>query len=199
MKILGLTGSIGMGKSTVAAMFRQLGCRVSDADALAHRLMQPHTAAFAEITHHFPTALQNGQINRRKLGQLVFPHPEKLALLESILHPRIRALHHQAIAHQRHHRAPLLVLEIPLLFETNAHELCDAVATVTAPAFLQRQRVLARPGMTAEKFAHILTQQLPDAQKRQQADFIIQTGLNKAETFRAVQQIINELTAHTGA
>jgi dephospho-CoA kinase len=191
--ILGLTGSIGMGKSTVARQFKQLGAVVSDADKVVHALMRPGSAAFDAIAHAFPDAVIEGAVDRRALGKIVFENPAKLARLEAILHPQVRAFHHALARKLARWRQGLLVLEIPLLFESGADAMCDAVAVVTAPAYIQKQRVLARLGMTEQKFHQILLRQLSDAEKRVRADFIIQTGLGKAHSLRQVKQIINDL------
>lgn len=191
--ILGLTGSIGMGKSTVAAQFKHRGVWVVDADALVHRLMLPKGAAFQSITLAFPEVVEHGQINRQKLGKIVFADDAKLKKLEHILHPRVRQKIGQTIRQAIYRRIPLLVLEIPLLYETKADRLCHHVAVVTAPPFIQQQRVLRRSGMTAEKLKQILKHQMPDPEKRRRADVVIHTGLGKA---MSLQQVKTTLAAH---
>jgi dephospho-CoA kinase len=193
LTVLGLTGSIGMGKTTVAAQFARLGAEVSDADKVAHALMQPHSTAFDEIAHAFPAAVKKGEIDRRELGKIVFADPAALAKLEIILHPRVRAAHEHKIRLLRRQRRPLLVLEIPLLFESGAHTICDYVAVVTAPPYIQRQRVLKRPGMTEQKFRQILARQLPDAEKRARADFVINTGLGEWHALREVRDVMKKM------
>lgn len=188
--ILGLTGSIGMGKSTVAGQFRQCGVPVVDADALVHQLMTPRGEAFNAIARAFPQALENGLINRQQLGRIVFAEDKKLRQLEQLLHPQVRHKIKHAIRHAQYGRVPLMVLEIPLLFETNAEMLCDAVVVVTAPYFLQRQRVMRRAGMTEEKFRQILQHQMPDAEKRRHADWVIPTGSGKAASRASVFNIV---------
>lgn len=191
--ILGLTGSIGMGKSTVAAQFQRLGARVVDADALVHQLMAPRGAAYAPIAAAFQQAVENGRINRQVLGRIVFAEDARLKQLEHILHPLVRGQIKKEIRRAEYLRHKLLLLEIPLLYETGAEALCDAVAVTTAPAFIQRRRVMQRPGMTETKFRHILQHQLPDAEKRKRADAVIHTGLGRAASMRAVSTILTAI------
>jgi dephospho-CoA kinase len=190
MIILGLTGSIGMGKSTVVAQFKQCGATVVDADALVHQLLSPKGAAFAAVAEVFPQAVENGQINRQILGKNVFAEDTALAVLESILHPLTFAAMVGQAQQARLLGAKIVVMEVPLLFEKGFDVLCDAVAVVTAPTFIQRQRVLKRKGMTAQKLQQILRHQLPDAEKRKRADAVIHTGLGKAHSFRQVQALL---------
>jgi dephospho-CoA kinase len=192
MVVLGLTGSIGMGKSTAAKMFRYLRVPVHDADAAVHRLMAPSGAAFGEIAKAFPEAITDGRIDRQILGRLVFGDPAALKRLENILHPLVRAEETAFLRQQRLAGRSLAVLDIPLLFETGGEKRCDYVAVVSAPRFIQRQRVLSRPGMTPEKFEQILAKQMPDAQKRHQADFILPTGLGRGVTFAYIQSITRQ-------
>jgi len=187
--VLGLTGSIGMGKSTVAGQCRYLGAVVSDADATVHRLMAPGGAAFTPIAAKFPQVMENGRINRRKLGQIVFTDDEALHWLEGLLHPLVRAAHLAVIRRARYQRRPWVVLEIPLLYETGAEAICDAVAVVTSPEFIQHQRVMKRAGMTEEKFRQILAKQMPDAEKRRRADAVIETGQGKAFSLKQVKAL----------
>lgn len=192
-KVIGLTGSIGMGKSTVARQFRQHGAWVSDADAIVHRLMAPGGKAFEAIAQRFPEVIQDGTIDRKALGRIVFSNDQALRWLEQLLHPLVRQEHLAIIQQARYRRQHTVVLEIPLLFETGADTLCDIVCVVTCPAFLQRQRVLRRPGMTDERLQQVLAKQLPDWEKRQRADAIIQTGLGKRESLRTVRRIMRHL------
>ncbi len=193
MIILGLTGSIGMGKSTAAAEFRRQGIPVHDSDAVVHRLLGPNGEAVAEIDAAFPGSARGGGIDRKVLGDRVFGDPVALRRLESILHPRVRMAEAVFLHRMARRRAALVVLDIPLLLETGAQRRCDAVAVVTAPARLQTRRVLARPGMTPEKLAAILAQQMPDRLKRRQADFLIPSGLGRAPTNRAIRRVIADL------
>lgn len=193
MLVIGLTGSIGMGKSTVAAMLRRLGLPVHDADAAVHRLMEKGGAAVAAVEAAFPGVAVAGRIDRRLLAPRVLGNPEALGRLEAILHPLARASARAFLARQARLRRPLAVLEIPLLFETGGERLCDAVIVVSAPATTQRARVLARPGMTAERLEAVLARQLPDAEKRRRADFVVQTGLSKAHALRQLRGIVTVL------
>ena len=190
--ILGLTGSIGMGKSAVAAMFRGLGVPVFDADAAVHELQGPDGACLAPIERAFPGTTGPGGVDRQKLGAAVFGNPAALRLLESIVHPEVAELRRTFLADNA--AAPLIVFDIPLLFEKTGDHGLDAVAVVSAPAQMQRERVLARPGMTPEKFEQILKLQVPDAEKRARADHVIDTGVSLAETRHAVQQLVHALT-----
>ncbi len=190
MVILGLTGSIGMGKSTAAAMFRRLGVPVHDADATVHKLTGPDGQAVAAIEAAFPGAVKDGAVDRQALGQAVFDKPVELRKLESILHPLVRQQQNRFLRSAANRRARLVVLDIPLLFETGGDQFCDAVAVVSAPESHQRIRVLSRPGMTEEKFRSILAQQVPDAEKRRRADFIIPTGRGKRPSLQSIRRLI---------
>ena len=189
--ILGLTGSIGMGKSAVAAMLEDLGVPVFDADAAVHQLQGPDGALLAPIERAFPgtTGLQG--VDRPKLGAAVFGNPEKLRVLESIVHPEVAEMRRAFLADNED--APLIVFDIPLLYEKTGAAGLDAVVVVSAPADVQRTRVLTRPGMTAEKFEKILALQVPDADKRARADFVIDTGLPLAETRQQVAALVSHL------
>ncbi|WP_085121885.1 dephospho-CoA kinase [Tistlia consotensis] len=194
-RVLGLTGSIGMGKSTAAGMLRRLGVPVHDADAAVHRLMAKGGAAVPAIEAAFPGVVVEGRVDRRRLGARVFADPAALRRLEAILHPRVRAAARRFVERHARRRVPLICLDIPLLFETGGEAQCDAVAVVTAPSWLQRQRVLRRPGMTEDKFRQILAQQLPDAEKRRRAQFVVQTGLGKRDTLRQLRSIVRQMEA----
>ena len=191
-KILGLTGSIGMGKSTVAAMLRDMGVPVFDADAAVHDLQGAGGSLLPAIEAAFPGTTGPHGVDRRALGSAVFGHPEKLRVLEGIVHPAVAALRAQFL--DEHAAAPLVVLDIPLLFERVGTGGLDAVAVVSAPAAVQRERVLARPGMTARKFEEILRLQVPDAEKRARADFVIDTGMPLAATRDQVAGVVKALT-----
>jgi dephospho-CoA kinase len=190
MIILGLTGSIGMGKTTAAENFRRLGVRVHDADAAVHRLMAPGGAAVRRVAEAFPLALAGDAIDRRQLGALVFDNDTELKRLEAILHPLVGASRDRFLAEAARAGERVVVLDVPLLFETGGEARCDAVSVVSAPAFIQRQRVLMRSGMTAEKLDAIQARQMPDAEKCWRADFLIPTGLGRVENFRAVATIL---------
>lgn len=193
MIVLGLTGSIGMGKTTCGKLFARLGVPVHEADEAVHRLIGPGGAAVAPVEAAFPGVTVNGAVDRGDLGRRVFGNLAALHRLEGLLHPLVRADADRFLERQRRLGKPLAVLNIPLLFETGAEVRCDLVAVVSAPAFVQRQRVLARPGMTAEKLAAILDRQMPDTDKRRQADYIIPSGLGRALTFRVIKAIVADL------
>lgn len=189
--VLGLTGSVGMGKSTVARMFEALGVPVFDADAVVHRLQAPGGALVAPIEAAFPGSTGPRGVDRKRLGAAVFAHPDALARLEAIVHPAVRAARREFL--RDHAGAKLVVLDIPLLFETGGVDAVDAVLVVSASPAVQRERVLARPGMTAERFADILAKQLPDADKRARADHVIDTGRSLAETRAEVARLVEKL------
>ncbi|MBV1689973.1 dephospho-CoA kinase [Novosphingobium sp. G106] len=191
--ILGLTGSIGMGKSAVAAMFQGLGVPVFDADAAVHRLQGPGGALLPTIEAEFPGTTGPQGVDRPKLGAAVFGNPEALKRLERIVHPAVGAMRKDFLAENA--EKPLIVFDIPLLFEKGGWEQVDAVVVVSASAEAQRERVLARPGMTPEKFEQILKLQVPDAEKRARADYVVDTGTSLAETRHAVQRLVHSLTA----
>ena len=194
MIILGLTGSIGMGKSTAAAMLRRLGVPLFDADAVVHRLLGRGGAAVGAVEAAFPGVRNEaGAIDRQRLGPRVFGHPDALRRLEGILHPMVRAAERSFVAQARARREKLIVLDIPLLYETRGTGRCDFVLVVSAPARSQRERVMRRAGMTAQRFAEILQAQMPDSEKRRRADFVVVTALSKAATFRRLRAIVDEL------
>lgn len=190
--ILGLTGSIGMGKSAVAAMFRGLGVPVFDADAAVHQLQGPGGACLAPIELAFPGSTGPAGVDRQKLGAAVFGNPEALQRLEAIVHPEVAELRRTFLADNV--TAPLIVFDIPLLYEKSGQHGLDAVVVVSAPSAMQRERVLARPGMTAQKFEQILKLQVPDAEKRARADHVIDTGVTLAETRDAVKRLVHAIT-----
>ena len=189
--VLGLTGSIGMGKSTTSAMFRDLGVPVWDADAAVHRLYAPGGSAVDAVSKLCPQALApDGGIDRNKLRACIAEAPEMLDKITAIVHPLVAQDRSAFLAAAT---APLVVLDIPLLYEGGGAEDCDAVAVVSAPAELQRQRVLAR-GMSEEEFEMILSRQMPDAEKRQRADFVIESkALEPAR--RQLIALVQQLTA----
>lgn len=189
--ILGLTGSIGMGKSAVAGMLRDLGVPVFDADAAVHELQGPDGACVGPIEAAFPGTTGPLGVNRMKLGAAVFGDAAKLKLLESIVHPEVAEMRRAFLADNA--AVPLIVFDIPLLFEKTGQHGLDAVAVVSAPADMQRARVLARPGMTVEKFEKILDLQVPDAEKRARADFVIDTGLPLGDTRAQVAALVAHL------
>jgi dephospho-CoA kinase len=188
--VLGLTGSIGMGKSTAAKMLRRLGLPLHDADAAVHDLLGPGGAAVAAVAAVFPTVVVAGQVDRQRLGATVFQDPVALSKLEAILHPRVRQMARDFLRAQTRRKRRSVVLDIPLLFETGGDQLCDAVIVVTAPRFLQEARVLSRPGMTVERLRAIQGHQMPEGEKCRRADFVVQTGLAKGYTLRQLAAII---------
>ena len=188
MIVLGLTGSIVMGKSTVAAMFAEEGAPVFDADAVVHRLQGPDGALVAAIGARFPGTTGESGVDRTSLAEAVLGDAEALQRLEGLIHPAVAREREAFLAD--HANAPLVVLDIPLLFEKGGWEKVDKVAVVSAPSDVQRARVLARPGMNAEKFEKILAHQIADEEKRARADFVITTGGSKEQTRQAVRRIL---------
>jgi dephospho-CoA kinase len=189
---LGLTGSIGMGKSTTAAMFRDAGVPVWDADAAVHRLYARGGGAVAPVAALVPDAVVDGRVDRERLKAALAADPGLLDRLEEIVHPLVRA--DRAAFLRARSDAPLVVLDIPLLFETGGAEDCDAVLVVTADAQTQRRRVLSRPGMTEASFDRMLARQMPDAEKRRRADHVIETR-TLDQTRDAVAELIRKITA----
>jgi dephospho-CoA kinase len=193
MIVLGLTGSIGTGKSTTAAMFRDLGVPVHDADATVHDLYR--TDAVAPVAERFPEALKDGAIDRKALSAVLAQAPERFRELEAIIHPLVRACEKAFLDAQRRNGSALVLLDIPLLYETGGDKRVDKVVVVTCDPETQRQRVLARPGMTAEKFELILSRQMPDAEKRRRADFLIDTGRGLEAARKQVEEVIQAISA----
>ncbi|MBT8389797.1 MAG: dephospho-CoA kinase [Altererythrobacter sp.] len=191
--IIGLTGSIGMGKSTVADMFERHGVPVFDADAEVRAMQGPDGELLEAIEAAFPGSTGSDGVKRDTLGQLVFGDHDALSRLEAIVHPAVAAKRMEFMI--EHGGAPMVVFDIPLLFEKGGHESVDTIVVVSAPADIQRERVLAREGMTPEKFAHILSLQTPDVEKRERADHVIDTGVTLAETEAAVADLIAQLSA----
>jgi dephospho-CoA kinase len=194
MIVLGLTGSVGMGKSTAAAMLRRLGVPVHDADTAVHRLLAPGGAAVDAVARAFPKVVAvDGGIDRVKLGRRVFGDPAALERLERILHPLVRQSQERFLRDARARHLPIAVLDVPLLFETGGARRFDLVLVVSAPAEVQRARVMARPGMTEERFQAILEKQMPDSEKRRRADVVVPTGLGRAVTFRHLARLVQRL------
>jgi dephospho-CoA kinase len=200
MFILGLTGSIAMGKSTASRAFRSLGVPVFDADAAVHRLLAPAGGAVAAIREAFPDCrIRDGGADRQALGGRVFDDPAALALLEAILHPMVQIAQRRFLARCAGARRPLVVLDVPLLYETGGERRVDAVAVVSAPPFAQAQRLRRRPGMSPARLAAIRARQMPDAEKRRRADFVIPTGLERRRSLVAVAQIVDRVRHRPGA
>jgi len=198
MMIVGLTGSIGMGKSTAAKMLRQMGVPVYDADAAVHALQSKGGAALPGIEAAFPGVIKDGVLDRQALGARVFGNKEALRKLESIVHPLVQQRQRAFLKRAAQRREKLVVLDIPLLFEGLGERRVDATLVVSAPAFLQRRRVMARPGMTAERLDGILRQQVPDALKRRKASIVIPTGLGLAPTRAALAKAVTTLKTRRG-
>lgn len=193
MIVIGLTGSIGMGKSTTAEMFAQEGIPVNDADQVVHDLY--HGEAVDPIAEAFPNAVRDGVVDRQELSRQLSVAPEKFKLLESIVHPLVRKREAEFLDKHKSAGAALVVLDIPLLFETGGKKRVDFVVVVSCDPQVQRQRVLARPGMTEEKLSMILARQVPDAEKRARADFVIDTGAGRETARSSVREIIATLKA----
>jgi dephospho-CoA kinase len=187
MFVLGLTGSIGMGKSTTAKFFAEAGVPVHDADAAVHRLYEG--AAVAPIEAAFPGVAGGGKVDRAKLSARIASDPAALKKLEAIVHPLVRAAEQEFLAAAETSGAPVAVLDIPLLYETGGDSRCDAVVVVSAPADVQRARVFERPGMTDEKYAALLARQMPDADKRRRADFVV----DSSRGFHAAQAQVRDI------
>ena len=189
MFVLGLTGSLGMGKSTTAGFFAELGIPVHDADAAVHRLYRGEAAPLIEAA--FPGTMVNGEVDREKLAKRVLDDPAAIKKLEGIVHPLVRAAEEHFLAEAERNDARVAVLDIPLLFETGGDRRCDAVVVVSAPEDVQRARIFERSGMTAQKFAAISANQMPDAEKRKRADFVVDTS----KGFDAARAQIREILA----
>jgi dephospho-CoA kinase len=193
---IALTGSIGMGKSTVARMFEAAGIPVFDADAVVRQLQGPGGALIAKIGELFPGCVRCGTLDRECLAEIVLADRAKLKLLEDVVHPAVRDWREAFI--EKHRDAPALIFEIPLLFETGVEKEFDKVVVVSAPTEVQRARVLARQGMTRDKLDAILERQLPDEEKRRRADFVVDTGTDLSTTEAQVRDILNCLGLDRG-
>ena len=189
---MGLTGSIGMGKTTAANYFRNLRVPVYNSDIVVHSLLEPGGEAVKGVAKIFGGVLRGNQIDRNALGKQVFNNQDKLDLLESILHPLVRVKQQRFLIKSAMRKENLVVLEVPLLFETDGDKLCNAVAVVSAPNFIQKHRVMSRKGMTKKKFNGIMKRQMPDTEKVKLGDFIIPTGLGKRLTYRSILAILDE-------
>jgi len=191
--VIGLTGSIGMGKTTAARVLSSLGAPVCDSDAVVHRLTARGGAAVGAVSAAFPGVVENGAVDRRALGRQVFGDPISLARLEAILHPLVERAQERFVRLAARRRVRVAVLDIPLLFETGADRRVDTTIVVSAPVRVQRARVLARRGMTPAKLDGILARQMPDAEKRRRADRVIQTGLGRGFARRALTRLFRSL------
>jgi len=190
MLVIGLTGSIGMGKTTAAKALARLGLPIHDSDSAVHKIFARGGAAVGPVGSAFPEAIRDGAVDRAKLGDLVFHDPDALRRLEVIVHPLVRLDSRAFLRRCAARRDPLAVLDVPLLFEVGRESECDLVILVTAPGFVQAHRVLRRPGMTPRRFADIKTRQMADVEKRRRADFIVQTGLDRRESLRGLSHIV---------
>jgi dephospho-CoA kinase len=199
MRILGLTGSIAMGKSAAAAMLRRMGVPVHDSDAAVHALTKPGGAAIPHLTAAFPDLRAGSGIYRKEFSQRAFDNPAVLRRLEEILHPMVRAETARFLKQQRTRGAKLVVLDVPLLLETGGEERCHAVAVVSAPRMVQLERVLSRPGMSLRKLHGIEIRQMPDVEKRKRADFVIPTGLGRRPAWVALKKAVRKLRKSSGA
>ena len=195
MKVIGLTGGIATGKSTVAKMFAEEGAAVFDADKAVHDLMQQDDAMIDAIAKTFPTAVENRSINRQVLGQIVYQDKTKLEKLEAIIHPLVRDKERAFLQEAKTNGKAIALLDIPLLFETDAHTLCDVTAVTDCEESVQRERALARPTMSEEKLDKIIAQQMSRAERNKRADYIIRTDQTLDETKQAVIKIVKELSA----
>lgn len=195
MIVLGLTGSIGMGKTHAARVLRRMGLPVFEADGAVHRLIGPGGRAVAAVDAAFPGVVRGGAVDHAALGERVFGDQRELARLEAILHPLVRAAQRRFLRQAALRGADMVVLDIPLLFETGADRLCDATILVTAPPFVQEARVLGRPGMTRARLAAIRARQMAESDKRRRADFIVPTGLSRGETLNRLRRIVTLMRA----
>lgn len=198
MYLIGLTGSIGMGKSLTAGLFEKQGIPVYDADAAVHALYEKNGAAVAPIGALVPEAIVNGGVDRAILGQYVLKDADKLKALEAIVHPLAGEAQRQFLAENEARGTKIVVLDIPLLLEGNGEKLVDSVVVVSAPYELQRTRVLARPGMSEERFADILSKQVPDAEKRKRAEFIVDSSISVEDAETQVRAILEAIDGRVG-
>lgn len=198
MYLLGLTGSIGMGKTLTASLFEEEGVPRYDADAAVHKLYEKGGAAVAPIGELVPAAIVDGAVDRAVLGQAVLNDAALLKQLEAVVHPLAGAAQIAFLTHHEAAGAACVLLDIPLLFETGGDGFVDSVIVVSAPFEVQRERVLARPGMSEEKFLAIVDKQLPDAEKRARAEFIVDSSISKADALRQVRDILTAVKGRTG-
>lgn len=190
MIVIGLTGSIGMGKTTATRALARMGLPIHDSDAVVHGLFMRGGAAVEPVGEAFPSAILDGAVDRAELGSLVFHDPQALARLEAIVHPLVRHESRSFLKRCAMRRERIAVLDVPLLFEANRKNDCDLTILVTVPAFIQAQRVLRRPGMTKQRLADIRSRQMSDAEKRKRSDFIVQTGLGRRDSLRRLTHIV---------
>lgn len=193
MIVVVLTGSIAMGKSTTASMFNRRKIPVFDADKVVHGLFSSGGAAVGLVERHFPSATRGDEVDRVALGKIVFGDPHRLLTLESIVHPLVDIERKRFLQRHRRRKTKMVLLDIPLFYETKKRYKSDFVCVVSAPSFLQRQRALGRAGMTRQKLDAILSRQMPDYEKRKRSSFVISTGLGKAHTNRTLGKILSHM------
>lgn len=197
--LIGLTGSIGMGKSETAKMFARLGIPVNDSDANVHAVYEPGGAAVPEIEKAFPGTVRDGRVDRALLSKALAADPSGFKRLEAIVHPLVAKVQQAFLARATADGADMVVLDVPLLFETGGHARMDAVVVVSAPSHIQRARVLERPGMTEDKLDQILSRQMPDEEKRAKAHYVVVTDKGLDQAFEQVQMIVKDLRAKIAA
>lgn len=197
MLIIGLTGSIGMGKTTVLSMFAKKGIPTFDADAAVHKLYA--SEASAQIEKAFPGTVENGVVDRQKLSAALAGDADRLKKLEEVVHPLVQQERHKFLRDAKNQGAEMAVLDVPLLFEIGAEKDVDLSVVVSAPSSVQKERVLQRPNMSEEKFAYILSRQIPDAEKRARADIIVDTGTDIADTQKQIDKLIESLKGKAGS
>ena len=190
MIVIGLTGSIGMGKTTAARALVRMELPLHDSDAAVHKLFERGGSAVGPVGEAFPSAVRDDAVDRAELANLVFHDPRALTRLEAIVHPLVRQESRKFLKRCALRRDPIAVLDVPLLFEVGRDGDCDLIILVTAPAFIQAQRVLRRPGMTEQRLADVRSRQMPDAEKRRRADFIVHTGLGRRESLRCLARVV---------
>ena len=198
MVVIGLTGSIAMGKTTAGEAFERLGVPVHDADKAVHELLGPNGAAVAVVEDAFPGVAKHGAIDRRALGERAFEDADALGRLEALLHPLVRQHEDKFIGEAEKTGHDLVVLDIPLLFETEGQDRCDVIVVVSAPPEIQRRRAFKRPDMTAGRFQAILARQMPDDEKRARADFVVDTSKDLDENLRAIENIVTVIRERYG-
>lgn len=191
--IIGLTGSIGMGKTTASNMFHRLGLPICDSDLLVHGMLAKGGTAVLPVAAEFDGVVRDGAVDRAALGQKVFSDKVALKRLEQIIHPLVRLKQVEFIKMCRRQNRVAGILDVPLLYEVKTDQICDFTVVVSAPKFIQKQRVMARPGMTANRFEETLDRQMPDIEKQKRADFVVPTGLNKRHTLNHLCKIIRAL------
>ncbi len=198
MIVLGLTGSIAMGKTRTGKNLERLGVPVFDSDIVSRRITSTGGDVVAEVKESFPGAVRKGQVDRNRLAQLVFGDANELKRLETIIHPRVAAARRSWLRRMALARKPVVALDIPLLFETGSERFCDLVIVVSAPRFLQYQRVLRRPGMDGPRLADVLARQIPDYEKRRRADVVVRTGLGHRFSLLALSKALRQVGVRHG-